>query len=130
MHKLFVFAGTELKISFLMSSFNSNRRDEILGNAVFWPYHGQNVKSWTLSICSHIHKIWLRLHLSAFPHICWKVCEAPSDCWESPESVIVCYGHKLTKPLSSLRTYRQKVALQQTNIIFRGIAVDKLPIFL
>lgn len=35
MHKLFVLAGTELEMSFLMSSFNRNRRDGILWNATF-----------------------------------------------------------------------------------------------
>lgn len=72
MQKLFVLSGTELETSLLLSSFNSRRKDGILWNAIFWPYHGQHGKSWTLSICSHIHKIWSRLYLSAFPHIRWK----------------------------------------------------------
>lgn len=80
MPKLFVLAGTELEMSFLLSSFNRNRRDGILWNAIFWPYHGQHVKSWTLSICSHIYKIWSRLLLSAFSHIHWIGCEASTDC--------------------------------------------------
>lgn len=130
MQKLFVLSGTELETSLLLSSFNSRRKDGILWNAIFWPYHGQHGKSWTLSICSHIHKIWSRLYLSAFPHIRWKGCETSTDCWESIESIIGCYGHGLTKPQSSLRTCMQMVALQQTNIFFSGIATDKLPMFL